>query len=432
MHYSKTILPNGIRLLTIPMPSTSAATVLVLVKAGSRYEPEKIAGISHFLEHMMFQGTKKRPSSKELTEILDGVGAEYNAYTHKDHTGYYVKADGARLDLALDFLSDVLANSRFTPSDINREKTVIIEEIKMYEDNPLMYADDFFEQTLFSGNTLGRTIAGYRNTVSDMDRNKILDYFKSRYKGENIVIAATGNLPKDIAQRVEKCFGSFSGSAVRAGAGKAKKGFEFEPFAQTQNKIQAKVLPKPTGQVQLVLGFPSYHGTDSRMPALKLMSLILGGNMSSRLFIKVRDKLGLCYFIKSHADHYQDIGSFTVNVGLDKANVSKAIAAILEEFNKIKDEPVGSEELQRAKDCVDGRVSLKLEASDAVAEFFGEQELLEDRVLTPEQKLEEVRKVTAKDIQAVGRDILQMNKFNITAIGEGVDERLLREAVLGL
>jgi len=405
----------------VPSPSPSVTT-LVLVKAGSRYETLGNWGISHFVEHMMFKGTRKRPTTLDLSRELDGVGADYNAYTGKDRTGYYVKSDASKLELALDFLSDVLLNSKLKAEEIKKESEVIIEEIKMYEDNPLFYIEDIFEQTVFQGNTLERTIAGSRESVKSINRGQMVDYLKTRYLGQNMVLVLAGRVNEEALKLIRKYFAPFQGSA-----GKSGKKFDFTVFEKKQKRVQVKHLSKETEQVQLIMGFPALSYFDDRLPVLTVLSVILGGNMSSRFFIKIREKMGLCYFIKSELDVYQDTGSFKVHLGLDSRNLEKAIRAINQEFENVVQRAVLDEELRRAKDYIAGKLSLALENTAYLAQFFGDQELLENRLRTPEEKLDQVRLVTQDQIQVLAEEILRKDSLNIALIGKGVNTESIKD-----
>jgi len=421
MSYEKIVLPNGIRVILAPMLSSEAVTTLVLCKAGSRYEGEVEAGISHYIEHMFFKGTAKRPTSLDLSQVVDGMGADFNAYTTKDHTGYYTKAKSNKIGVVLDLLSDIVSNSKLDGEEMEREKGVITQEIKMYEDNPLFHIDDMLEQTLFQGNTLGRTIAGSRETVQAMTVARLKDYMTRRYRPENMVIILAGKIEYGFMDKVKNYFGCIYGSCEKK-MDREKKS-EFEVFASDQKEPRFNILNKKTEQAQLDLGFHAYNVFDEKLPALRLLSVMLAGNISSRLFVRIREKMGLCYFIRSYVEEYQDTGYFSIHTGLDKNNIPKAVSAISEELARIKEEKVTEKELQMAKDYISGKFALRLEDSAQVADFYGNQELLEDRILTPEEKVKEIEKVTADEVLKVAKDILNLKDLSVAVIGDKILEK---------
>lgn len=414
--FQKTVLNNGIRLITAPISGTETVTVLVLFKVGSRYETAEQNGISHFIEHMMFKGTKKRPNTLAISKDLDSVGAEYNAFTARDHTGYFIKIEHNKIELALDILSDMLFHSKFEEKEIEREKGVICEEIRMYEDNPIMYIDDLFEQTLFGDHPLGRKISGTVQTVKGFTRKMMLQYRDEYYQPNNIVLGLAGKFDSKSINLIQKYFGT-------AGI-KIKPSFEkFDLRSQKLNKPKIKIHFKETEQVQLALGFIGYSYFDPQIYALQLLSIILGGYMSSRLFISIREKRGLCYFIKSFVNIYEDTGNLVIQSGLDKSRITAAVGAIFEELDKVVRGGVTEEELQRAKECVKGRLVLALEDSSQVADWYTKQELLMPEVLTPEEKLRKIFAVSKGEVKEVAKVIMQKKRLSVALIGPFKDER---------
>lgn len=407
--FQKITFSNGLRLITAPLFETGAVTVLVLIRVGSRYEKQNINGVSHFIEHMMFKGTKKRPSTLAISKDLDSVGAEYNAFTSKDHTGYYIKINQEEIELALDILSDMLFHSKFEEEEIEREKGVICEEIKMYEDNPLMYIEDLFEQTLFFDHPLGQRVSGTTDSVKGISKKMMIDYKNKYYQPSNFVIGLAGRFDDRAVRSIEKYFGT-RGTKVRGSFSR----FEIsKKFKESRLEVQFK----ETEQVELALGFPSYSYFDPRIYALTLLALILGGTMSSRLFISVRERKGLCYFIKSFLNIYEDVGNLVIQAGLDKSRIEFAIRAILKELDKIRSEGVKEQELLRAKECIKGRLILELEDSSALASWYAKQELLVRKILTPEEKLKKISAVTAFDIKRVAQDVIQNKRLCAAIIG---------------
>lgn len=412
-------LSNGTCVILASQKNTKAATVLVLYGVGSRYEKASEAGISHFLEHVMFKGTKKRPNTLEISRELDAIGAEFNAMTGKESTGYYVKANAEHLDLAVEILADMLFNSKFEEAEIKRESGTIIEEINMYEDTPAKMSDSLMEQIAFKKNSLGRDIAGYKKTVAATTRAKMVNYKNTHYLPQNCVVAIAGKVDGVKTKKIiEKYFG---------GKIEKKKKPDFEKFKEFQKTPQLKLKYKKTEQVHLAFGLTGPKATDKDFIAGQILSVILGGSMSSRLFINIRERHGLCYHISSSFDSYQDIGLFSIMSGLDKKRILMAIGLILDELRKIKKNGITSAELKKTKEFLKGHIILGMEDSAAVAEWFGRQEILIGQAKTPEQKITEVMKVSKSQVDAVARKIFQTNKINLALIGPYKDDKKFKK-----
>lgn len=417
----KTKLKNGTKVLLVPMDSTKAVTLLVLFPVGSRNEHAKINGSSHYIEHMMFKGTKKRPTTLDISRELDGVGAEYNAFTGKDHTGYYIKTSSEHADLAADMLSDMLFNSKFEEVEMERERKVIIEEIHMYEDNPMMFVEELMEQLLFEGNSLGWRISGTREDMETMKREEVMVHQRLHYRPGNMLVVAAGSLPKNMLKVLENKFGSIKEPKTELPKPFPKFVLDEKKFIAPKLKLQFK----ETEQIQLSVGFPAFGLEDKRMPALQLLGAILGGTMSSRLFVEVREKRGLCYFVKAGTNPYQDIGAFVIQSGLTKGRIEEAITVIMGELSKVKKSGVTEEELNRAKENIRGKIILALEGSDEQADFYGKQELFRNKFLTPEEKLALFDKVKLADIQKIAKEIFQTGRVRAAMIGPLKDEAAL-------
>lgn len=409
MKVNKINLSNGLTLLVTPMSSTEAVTVLILVRAGSRYEEKRTNGISHFLEHMMFKGTARRPKPIDVSRELDGVGAEFNAFTGKNHTGFYVKVGAHNLSLAVDILGDILMNSLFNQAEMDRERGVIVEEINMYDDNPIMMLDDVLEQHLFGSSSLGWMIAGERENITNLiTRDDLTHYYRSHYIPKRMVVSIAGNCTE---ANVKKLITPF----LRL---KNVQGVKpFLPWNKQLPKDLVKIKYKDTQQVHFALGTSSYKNDDSRLPALKLMSVILGGSMSSRLFISVREQRGLAYMIRAGTNSYEDTGSFMVEAGLDKSRIETALQVILDELKLMEHSGVTKEELARAKEYISGKTTLGLEDSESQAQWYGSQWLLSKKLLTPQEKLAKIMKVTSNDVLKVARDILANHRLRLALIG---------------
>ncbi len=416
MLFQKYNLSNGARVILAPLHETQAVTVLVLFPVGSRYEKKKVNGVSHFLEHMMFKGTKKRPDTQTISRELDRVGAEFNAYTSKDHTGYYVKITHDRLEHALDITSDMLYNSLFRKEEIDREKNVVIEEIHMYEDNPMMHIDDIFEELLFGATPLGWQISGSRETVASLPREAIVKHFKTFYRPKDMVLAIGGRFDEGVARRLIEKYYVVSGHKF----GVPTKALHVTAAGKGP---RVRLQFKETQQVHLQLGVRAYPYRDPHLPALNLLNVILGGNMSSRLFINIRERHGLCYYIRSGVGSFHDTGVFGVQAGLDKGRIHDATKLIVAELSRLREKGVTEKELADAKQFLHGKLTLGLEESSEVAEWCGKQEVLTQQIKTPEEKLIEIDKVTRADIHRVAKELLHPSRYHLAMIGPEKDEK---------
>ncbi|MFH0956193.1 MAG: pitrilysin family protein, partial [Candidatus Falkowbacteria bacterium] len=320
--YKITKLPNRLEVITAPISHTKTITVLVIVATGSRFENQGNSGISHFLEHMFFKGTTKRPTTLAISSELDRVGGEFNAFTGKEYTGYFVKVEASQLPLALDVLSDMLFNSKFEPAEIEREKGVIIEELNMYLDNPLIYIEDLFEECLYGDTPAGRNTIGTKETILKMDRKKILDYIGAQYGPDKMIISLSGGLKPSSGKLINKYFNNFSKKDYR----------EKLKTNDGQNKPKLNLFYKKTDQAHLSLGVRTYaYGSPDEITA-KIISIILGGTMISRLFTELRERRGLAYYIRTHNEAYTDSGYLTTQAGVPIAKLTQAIKIILAEY----------------------------------------------------------------------------------------------------
>jgi len=414
--YQKTVLPNGLRILTAPLHETKAMTLLFLVGPGSRYERDEENGISHFLEHILFKGTKKYPSPILLAETLDGIGAEFNAYTSEEYTGFYVTAEARQFPLALEILHDMFFHPIFKHEDVEREKGVILEERNMYLDMPQRHVWDVTRQLLYGDTPLGRNIVGKPETVKAFTKETFLGYQSDFYTPDNIIVSVAGN-PEELQwlPALSDAFESKHGKQAR----------EFLPASDTQTAPQVLVEHRETDQTHMVVSLRTFPQNDDRRFTLGLLSTILGGTMSSRLFNEIREKRGLAYYVRSSADAYHDAGMFGIATGANNAQAKEALTVILDEVKKLKDKPVLVEELKRAKENFRGRLALALEDSHSVSGYLAEQELYYGGVLQPEEAFEKVSKVTVKDIQALANDLFVREHLNTALIGPFKDADIL-------
>ncbi len=413
MKYHKTTLKNGLRIITIPMKNTETVTVMVLVKAGSDYETREINGISHFLEHMCFQGTKTRPNSGDISRELDSLGAQSNAFTSKEFTGYWAKAHKKHFPKILDVVSDIYLNPIFKEDAIEREKGVVVEEIKMYEDLPQHKVGEVFEELLYGTQPAGWPIIGSEKNVRSFTKEQIFNYRKKHYTAKNTILVIAGGIETKKAETLaKKYFTSITGGL--------KNKHEKTNSAQENPKI--KLHFKETDQAHIILGFRSFDVKNKDNPKIAVLEAILGRGMSSRLFRKLRDDLGICYYVRAGNDTADDRGFFAVASGLSKDRVKIGIEAILGEIKKIKTELVSAEELRKAKDLMIGNMYLSLETSDSYADFYSFQDLYDLKIKTPEEKEKRIEKITAKDIMDMANKIFDKKTMNLAIVGPFKDE----------
>ncbi len=410
MNYQRTLLPNGLRILTIPMPSFESATVLLMVGAGSRYETRQNSGISHFLEHMAFKGTKKRPSALAISTLIDGMGGEFNAFTGKEATGFYIKSSSNHIDLSLDVLSDMLRNSLLDPQEINKERGVILEEINLYEDTPVRKIGDIYERLLYGDTPMGWDIAGDKAVIRTIAREDIVSYLSSLYSADNITVVIAGGINQEKAKNL---VAKFFGSMKRFDTLRKIK------VVENQTKPEVLIKHKKTEQVHVALGVRTVPLEHNDHYSLAVLASILGGGMSSRLFGEVREKRGLAYYVRTTSEHYTDCGSLFTLAGIDPKRIDEAIKVIVSEYQKIANEDViEPQELKKAKEFLKGHLVLELEDSRAVAGFYGSQELLETKIDNPDEVLAKVERVGIGDVRKVARKYFIPAKLNLAIIGD--------------
>jgi predicted Zn-dependent peptidase len=414
MKFTKKVLKNGLRVVTVPMKDNPTVTVLVLVEAGSKYETKKINGISHFLEHMCFKGTLKRPKGVDISKELDALGSQYNAFTAQEYTGYYAKSDAKHFKKILDVVSDIYLNSTFPEAEMQKEKGVIIEEINMYEDMPHRHVQDLMMKLLYGDQPAGWNIAGEKKNILDMQRDDFVKYKSEHYLPEATVLVVAGKVTeKQVLEEVKKIFGD-----VKNGS----KGVKIKTIEdQTKPKVLLKF--KETDQTHFVLGVRGYDIMSKRNPELAVLGGILGGGMSSRLFVKLREEMGVGYYVRAMNDSFTDHGFFQISAGVDNKRIDEVLEAVLAECRKLKDSKVEEEELNKVKECLIGNMKLSLESSDDIANFYGGQELLKREIHDSEQKAQEIRKVTAEQVQAMAKDIFKDSGLNLALIGPFKDDK---------
>ena len=414
-NYQFKTLKSGLRVLVFPMPRLESATVMVGVGAGSRYETRRINGLAHFMEHMAFKGTKKRPTTQQIASEIEAVGGVFNAFTDKEFTGYWVKLPVRHLPLACDILSDMLTNSLLKQEEIERERGVIIEEINMREDVPMTKAAVEFERLLYGDNPMGWDIAGEKETVAKINRADFLAYMRRLYFAKNMVVAVAGGIKGKKLNELIELVRDYFGSLRKVGKNITKP-VNIEAGVG-QDKPRLKLISKKTEQAHFCLGVPGCSLKDKRRWASGVLTAILGGGMSSRLFLEIRERRGLAYYVGSEAEFYTDSGYIVSRAGVKTEKVREAIKVTLGEMEKLAAKKVSQKELVKAKEMLKGHLILSLEDSQNVAQRGATQLILEGKVRTPAQALVEIDKVTAQDVQSVARDLFRREKINLTIVG---------------
>jgi len=404
---------NGLRVVTVPMKDNPTVTVLVLVGTGADYETKENNGISHFLEHMCFKGTTKRPTPKDISVELDGLGCQYNAFTSRECTGYYAKGDAKNFKKIFDIVSDVYLNSVFPENEMQKEKGVIIEELNMYEDMPQAHVQDLFDEVLYGDQPSGRSIVGTKENINGMVRDNFVNYKKNHYVAENTVIVVTGNITnEDVYKEVDKYF-----KDIHTGkSGKKTK------TKDTQSKPKVLVKYKETDQTHFVLGVRSFSIFDKRNINIALMSAVLGAGMSSRLFTKLREEMGVAYYVNVNNNLSQDHGFFQISAGVNNERTEEVIKEIIKECNLLVKQKVSEEELKKVKSFIIGNTKMALEATDDIANYYGGQELLKKEIKTLEEKIKEINTVTSNDIQKMAKLLFKTKNLNMALVGPVKDK----------
>lgn len=410
--YQKKVLDNGLIAITAPMENTEAATLMVLTGVGSRYEEKSKNGISHFLEHMFFKGTTKRPKSGQVHRDLDKIGADHNAFTSKETTGFWVKCAGKDFDEGIDIVSDILFAPLFKNEEIERERGVIFQEISMYEDEPRRRVWDIFESELFGDRPIGWEIAGTKETVSGITRKDIIEFKQKHYFAENMLVVVAGKIDNEaVYRKINKTFGR-----IKSGkSGKIKKISVKEKIPLQKGGV--KIISKDSDQTHLAVGARGYDIFDERKYAMELLTVILGGNFSSRLVMEIREKLGLAYYVFSHAGEYTDCGYVGIGAGVAHENLEKTLKKISDILANLVNKPVSAGDLDDAKSYIRGQMALKIEGSDDIAEFCAGQQFFYKKIKQPEEIFKKIEKVSKNDILKVAKDIFSPANLRAVAIG---------------
>jgi len=406
--FERTTLPNGVRLLTAPMAHAQSTSCFLMFAAGSRYETRETNGIAHFAEHMFFKGTERRPTARHIAAEVDSIGGEFNAFTGKEYTGYYVKCAAEHAPIAFDVLIDMMRHSRFDPEEIDREKGVIVEEMNMYFDTPRDYLSGLYEQLLYGDQPLGWDIIGRKETVRGATRETFLDYLNRWYKPTRLVVGIAGRIEPALLEQVQELVNEFP--TGEAGGPEAI----VPPDATTPH---VTVHHKASDQAHISVGVHSYPLEHPDRYALQLLSTVLGGGMSSRLFTEVRERRGLAYYVYGINNSYTDAGSLFAQAGVDINRIEDAVTTIVEELRRIATEPIPADELEKARNFTKGRFVLQLESPHGTLMFGLRREVLEGRAAEPTEVLEAIDAVGADDVRRVAEDVIGRNALNLAVIG---------------
>ncbi len=405
--YNLKQLDNGLKVITSKLESTKSVTVLVVVGAGSRYETREIRGLSHFLEHMFFKGAKKYKNAAEVSFAVDSVGGEFNAFTGKEYAGYYIKVAANHVELAIDVLSDMICHSKFEQKEIEKERGVIIEEYNMYQDTPMYQSGWDFENLIIGDQPLGWDQIGLKEVINSVNHDDFVDYKNKLYTSDNLVVSVAGNINEDrVLSLVNKYF-KFKNT---------KKGFEFKQIKDLKDFERIKIRHKNTEQSHIVVGVKGYPANHKDSYKMRLLAIILGGNMSSRMFLNIRESKGLTYYIHTVTDDYLDIGILSTRAGVDNKRVKEAAKLIIQEYKRICNKgDISDTELKKAKEYLKGKIILSLEDSQEVAHLYGKQALLYDKIKNLDDIIKEIEEITIEEIERVSKEIL--NNMYISVIG---------------
>jgi predicted Zn-dependent peptidase len=406
--YERHKLSNGLRVLTAPLDHAKSVACYIMLAAGSRYEHASNRGIAHFAEHMFFKGTEKRPTARDLSMEVDMIGGEFNAFTSKEYTGYYIRCAGEQRDTALDVLVDMIRNSKFDAEELEREKGVIIEEMNMYFDTPRDYVGSVYEELLFGSNPLGWETLGTRDTIKAATRETFMDYLHHWYTPQRMVVGVAGMVGDALIPRLEELLGDLSGNGAGSPA-PAEMARSTEPLVRLHRK--------DSDQANVCLGVPSYPLGHPDRYALQMLGTVLGTGMSSRLFLEVRERRGLAYYVYALNSSFTDAGTLVAQAGVDLNRAEEAVGVIATEFKRLADEEVPPEELEKARALAKGRFVLQTESPNGLMLFGLRREVLEGSAVEPEELLAGLDSVTAEDVQRVARDVIGSQGMRLAVIG---------------
>jgi len=415
--FERSALGNGIRVVTASMPQVGSVSCFVMLAAGSRYETPEAKGIAHFAEHMFFKGTERRPTARTISAEIDAIGGEFNAFTGKELTGYYVRTGAETRDVAFDVLADMLLNSRFDPEEIEKEKGVVLEEMNVYLDTPARYVASVYDRLLYDDQPLGWDILGTKETVESATRDSFTSYLDAWYRPERIVVGVGGRIGDGLHARLEELLGGIEPRPTGTPA----------PVALPPNGSSVYLHTKASEQAHLILGVRSFPIGHPDRYALQLLAVILGGGMSSRFFTEVREKRGLAYYVHAGNSAYTDTGTFYASAGVDVSRIDEAITTLLDELRKIAQEPVPADEFEKARGYAKGRFVLRLESPQGTIQYGLRRELLEGEIEEPDDLLRELDRVTVDDVRRVARDLIEGKRLYLALVGPFDDAERFEE-----
>ena len=406
--YQRNTLSNGLRVLAAPFEHAQSVTCYIMLAAGSRYENASNRGIAHFAEHMFFKGTERRPTAKDIALEVDGFGGEFNAFTSKEYTGYYIRGAGEQRDRAFDVLVDMVRNSKFDSEELEREKGVIVEEMNMYFDTPRDYVSSVYDELLFGDNPLGWETLGTKETVTGATRETFIDYLSSWYKPARMVVGVAGMVGDDLLPRLEELLGDIE---------PAETGKPLGSSVTSSAEPMVRIHQKDSDQANICLGVPSYPLDHPDRYALQLLGTVLGTGMSSRLFLEVRERRGLAYYVYAVNSSYTDAGTLFSQAGVDLKRADEAVGVIAKEFKRLAEEPVPADELEKARSLAKGRFVLQTESPNGLLLFGLRREVLEGQAIEPSELLAGLDSVTVEDVQRVAQDVIGGQGLRLAVIG---------------
>ncbi|MFC1801983.1 M16 family metallopeptidase [Patescibacteria group bacterium] len=414
MKHKKKVLKNGLKVVTVPMKDNQTATVLVLVEAGSKYEDKKNNGISHFLEHMNFKGTENRPDVSDISLELDSLGSQSNAFTSHEFTGYWAKSNAKNVKKVIDIISDMYLNPLLDENEIKKEKGVILEEFNMYQDLPMRSVNDLFMNLLYEDQPTGMKILGEKENINNFKRDDFIEYRKKHYVADATTVIVAGNInEREVIKEIENKFKNIS---------TAKKHKKIK-VKDTQKENAIALEYKKTDQTHFILGTRAFDQFHKDSIVASMIAGVLSGGMSGRLFRKLRDEMGVCYYVRATNEAFTDHGSFEIASGVDNKRVKEVVSVLLSEMKKLKEKKVSDKELKKVKDYIIGNIILGLEASDSWAEYYGIQDVLGREIESPKEKIKKIKEVTAEDIQRVAKKIFKDGNLNLALIGPFKDQK---------
>lgn len=413
MKFNETTLKNSLKVITVPMPDNPAVTVLVMVATGSKYEKKETNGLSHFLEHMVFKGTSKRPKAIDIAKELESIGAQFNAFTGQEYTGYYAKVNPEHLDLALDVVSDIYLHPLLNETEIKKERGVIVEELRMYKDLPHRYVHNLFMELVYGDQPAGWDIIGTEENINNFKQADFKKYIAEHYVASATTVIVSGSFDeKKTLEKIENYFSKISTSNKP------------DKVAVKENQTKPEILVhfKESDQAHLVFGVRSFSARSEYETALNVLSTMLGRGMSSRLWQKLREEMGVGYYVHAGSDTYTDHGLLTISAGVDIKRIEEVLKTLISECKKIIDEPISDEELKKVKDFICGSFMLGLETSDSRAEYVASNHIIKGRVESPQQEIDKVQKVTIEEIKDIAKKIFVDEGLNLAIIGPYKDK----------